>query len=273
MPSHTAQSSRSPIDILIPAIEKDLPNLPYVIDYARRMVRHPIGSIYIVSPRVPSIMELCRRKGCVFVDENTVLPVTKKDIRYSSKRWDRSGWMFQQLLKLGGDTVCKNSRYLVLDADTVFIRPHRFRSGNKTVAYYRKWSQPEYYRNYRKLLGKKPAAPVSFVTHYMLFEKAALRKLKTAIEARHRLPWYKAILKSINRSSMFAFSEFETYGNFLYGESPGRFLFKKTRNKSIGTDIRKLSASRIKRLARSYRSLSIHKRKGYYLKKRPPRLL
>lgn len=261
------KTGSSPIDVLIPAIEKDLANLPYVIDHLRKMVRHPIGHIYIVSPVVRSIQELCRRKGCVFVNENTVLPITKKDIRYRSKRWDRSGWMFQQLLKLGGDAVCRNSHFLVMDSDTVLIRPHKFRSGSRTVAYYRNWSQPEYFRAYRKLLGKKPSAPVSFVAHYMLFEKKTLRKLKSAIEARHKMPWYAAILKNINKSGMYAFSEFETYGNFLYAESPGRYIFRKTLNKSMSTNIGRLSGERIRKLALTCRSLSIHKRKGYYLKK------
>lgn len=260
--------SSKAIDVLIPAIEKDLANLPYVIDAVRKMVRHPIGRIYIVSPKVPSIQELCRRKNCTFVDENTVLPITKKDIRYHSPRWDRSGWLFQQLLKLGGDAVCKNRRFLVMDSDTVLIRPHVFRFGNQTVAYYREWSQPEYFRAHLKLLGKKRVSPHSFVAHYMLFDKKVLRRLKDAIEAKHGVPWYSAIIKKIDKSHMFAFSEFETYGNFLYSRSPGKIQFKKTLNKSIFTDIRKLSAERIKQLALAYRSLSVHKRKGYYRKKK-----
>lgn len=45
------QSSRKRIDILIPAIEKDLETLPYVIDAARKQVKHPIGQILIVAPK------------------------------------------------------------------------------------------------------------------------------------------------------------------------------------------------------------------------------
>lgn len=264
----TASTAKmTPIDVMIPAIEKDLANLPYVIDYVRKNVKHPIGSIYIVSPRSPGIQELCRRKQCRFVDEKTVLPITKKDIRYRSKRWDRSGWMFQQLLKLGGDAVCAHRRFLVMDADTVLIRPHVFRSNGKTVAYYRNWSQPEYFRAYRRLMGEKASAPHSFVAHYMLFDKRKLRKLKDYLEARHKLPWYEAILKSIDKSNMFAFSEFETYGNFVYKKKPGSILFRKTLNKSMSTDVGRLTAIRVGKLARKYRSLSVHKRKGYYLPK------
>lgn len=100
------------------------------------------------------IKELCIRKGCKLIDENKVLPITKKDIHYRSKKWEKSGWLFQQLLKLSGDSLGNSSLFSAIDADTVLIRPHVFRSGNKTVFYCRKWSQPEYFKTYRKLLKK-----------------------------------------------------------------------------------------------------------------------
>lgn len=257
----------SPIDILIPAIEKDLVTLPFVIDSLRKMVRHPLGRIYIVSPRSHLMERLCREKGCTFVDETTVLPITKKDIRYRSAKWDRSGWMYQQLLKLAGDSVVRNRRFLVADADTVLIRPHVFRKDGKTVFYSRRWSQPEYFRAYRKLLGRGVSAPRSFVAHYMLLDRVWLKRLKKTLESRHGMPWYAAILKHIDTSNMFAFSEFETYGNYLYQHSPGQVTFRKTMNQPLKTDINRISVARVRKLAKAYRSLSFHKRKGYYLKK------
>ncbi|SDD11443.1 hypothetical protein SAMN02799630_02131 [Paenibacillus sp. UNCCL117] len=259
-------SSQTKIDVLIPAIEKDMKTLPHVIDAVRKYVRHPIGSILIVAPRKGSLIELCRRKGCRFVDENTVFPLTKKDMNYRSRTWDRSGWLFQQLLKFCGDTLCTADYFLVIDADTVLIRPHTFLSGGKTVFYCRNWSQPEYFRTYRKLLGRKRSASVSFVTHYMLFKRTKLRQLKKTIEAKHGMKWYHAILRSMNKSRQFAFSEFETYGNYLHSASPGQLILKRALNRSLHTGIAKLSAGRVRQLARSYRSISFHERKGYVRK-------
>lgn len=252
------------IDILIPAIEKDLATLPHVIDALRKQVKHPIGQILIVAPRRKRIMELCRAKGCRFVDEDTVLPITKKDIHYSSSRWERSGWLYQQLLKLGGAKLCSADYYLVVDADTVFIRPHRFLTEDgRTIFYCRNWSQSEYFVTYRKLMGQKAASPRSFVTHYMLFDKARVARLKQTIEARHGINWYKAIIRSMNRSKQFAFSEFETYGNFLYSHSPGKAVLLPARNKALHTPFRSLSAARLRALAARYRSISLHQRKDY----------
>ncbi|TBL72450.1 DUF6492 family protein [Paenibacillus thalictri] len=251
------------IDVIIPAIEKDLGTLPLVIDSVRKHVTHTIGEIIVVSPESEKIKAMCARKNCRFVNENTVLPITKKDIRYSSAKWERSGWMYQQLLKLGSTKLTNRKFYLTIDADTILLRPHTFRANGKTVFFYRNWSQPEYFVTYRKLLGKKRSSSKSFVAHYMLFEKAKVVQLKKAIEARHQTPWYKAILNNFNRKKQFAFSEFETYGNFLHSQNPGQIKFKTWLNKSSGISTAQLTPGTVKKLSSKFRSISLHKRKWY----------
>ncbi|MBP1964274.1 DUF6492 family protein [Paenibacillus aceris] len=253
----------TPIDVLIPAIEKDLGTLPHVIDAVRKFVKHPIREIIIVAPRKQRILDLCYNKRCRFVDEDTVLPITKKDIHYQSKTWDRSGWLYQQLLKLSGDTICTSKYYLVIDADTMLIRPHVFKVGDKTVFYCRNWSQSEYFKTYTKLMGRNRSARSSFVTHYMLFERSKVKQLKQAIESRHNRSWYSAIIRSMNKSKQFAFSEFETYGNFLYASAPGTMILRPARNKSLNMSGPQISPSKMSSLTKSYRSISFHKRKGY----------
>ncbi|MFY0545837.1 DUF6492 family protein [Brevibacillus sp. H7] len=262
--THGHLRSRTKIDILIPVIEKDLKTLPFVVHGVRRNVKHPIGQIFIVAPRSKRIMRFCKQMNCTFMDENSVLPIRKQNIRYRTKRW--SGWILQQLLKLSGDRFCSQNFFLVLDADTVLIRPHIFRLNQKTVFYCRNWSHHQYFRTYQKLLGRKAASRPSFVNHYMLFEKSKLSQLKRAIQARHKTSWHSAILKCINRSKLFAFSEFETYGNFVRSKYPGRFILRRSLNKMIRGDARNLSGSTVKRLTKKYRSISFHKRRWYYRK-------
>lgn len=251
------------IDVLIPAIEKDLATLPYVIDAVRTHVKHPIGEILIIAPKKQRLLDFCRAKNCTFIDENTVLPITKKDIHYRSKTWERSGWLFQQFLKLNGDKLCTADYFLVIDADTVLIAPHSFRANGKTVFYSRNWSQPQYFATYKKLMGRKVSSTSSFVTHYMLFERSQLARMKKEIEAKHHTPWYSAILQSMNRTKQFAFSEFETYGNYLYSSDRGGMEIRKARNKGLHMNAGQLSKKQLNKLAEKYRSLSFHKRKGY----------
>lgn len=251
------------MDVLIPAIDKDMGTLPLVIDSLRRYVQHRIGTIYIVSPKSDRIRRLCANKKCTFIDEKTVLPITKKHIRYGTARWDRSGWLYQQLLKMNGDKISKAPFFLVIDADTILIRPHVFRKDGKTIFYYRSWSQPEYFRTYHKLMGVKAPSPKSFVTHYMLFEKAQLTRLKQVIETRHGKPWFHAIIQSINRKKQFGFSEYETYANYLYSKQPARMILRKSLNKALHSRASSLSQKKLDSLAKNHRSLSFHQRKVY----------
>lgn len=252
------------IDVFIPAIEKDLGTLPYVIDSVRRMVKHPIGKFMIVAPDTKRMRALCKRKGCTFIHENTVLPITKKNISYSSSKWERSGWLYQQLLKLGGDRLGSSKYYLVIDADTILIRPHAFlTTDKKTIFYYRSWSQPEYFKTYKRLMGSKASSKASFVTHYMLLERAKVAKLKRIIESKHGTRWYNAIMHSMNKKKQFAFSEFETYGNFLSAYYPGRYVLKRALNKSLSINAGSLTEQKRRKLAAAYRSISFHKRKAY----------
>ncbi|MBO9598727.1 MAG: hypothetical protein J7559_13035, partial [Cohnella sp.] len=102
-----------------------------------------------------------------------------------------------------------------------------------------------------------------FVTHYMLFDKSKLNSLKRAIEARHGTRWYQAILKSVNRSKQFGFSEYETYGNYVYSLNPGSVRLKSALNRSLSGSPSRLSSAMRHKLARRWRSLSFHKRKVY----------
>jgi hypothetical protein len=259
----TAGNRSTKLDILIPAVPKDLKTLPRVIDAARKHVRHPIGRIYVVAPRDSRILALCRKKKVTFADERRLLPFSKTRYPYRPENRELSGWLYQQMLKLNGDKLCKTDHFLVIDADTVLIRPHRFLRGGKTVFYCRNWSRPEYFRTYRRLTGRNRASSRSFVTHYMLFNRRKLAALKQFIESRHGRRWHAAIWQAIDKTKPYGFSEFETYGNYVYAQNPARVIRLPARNKKMATDVRSLPASRIRKLARMYRSLSFHERKVY----------
>lgn len=250
------------LDVLIPAVPKDLATLPLVIDSVRSQVRHPIGNIHVVAPNDSGIKAMCKKKGAIFVDERTVLPFSANRFRYRAGGLELSGWLIQQMIKLNGDTLCKTGHFLVIDADTVLIRPHDFIRGGKTVFYCRLWSRPDYFRTLRRLLGRKRASSQSFVAHYMVFNRRKLVRLKREIETRHGMRWFDAIWHCMDKTKPYAFSEYETYGNFLYATQPGSIVRLPARNKSMHIPVRRLSDKAIRQYARSYRSLSFHQRKS-----------
>ncbi|RXT13998.1 DUF6492 family protein [Ammoniphilus sp. CFH 90114] len=253
------------LDIVIPAIKKDLKVLPHVIDSIHKQIRHPIGKIFIVAPQDASMMKLCKEKHCKFIHEDTVLPILKEEIDYWWNGKNRAGWMFQQLLKLSGDTLSNEGHYLVIDADTILIQPHTFIQDDKFIFYYRNLRKKEYYRAYHRLLGAKAEAPsrsISFVSHYMVFNVKLLKELKRKIEQKHSKPWFECILQNFDRTKYAPFSEYETYGNFMYSNYRERIILEKCLNLSLKRKaLQRTIQSDMHTIAEHHRSVSFHHRK------------
>lgn len=214
-------SSDTKIDIVIPTVRKDLEVLPYVVYGARKQIKHPISHIYIVAPSDVAIQAYCRKHDCVFVDETAILPITKADIDYTVNGTDRSGWLLQQLIKLSGDRLCEEEHYLVIDSDTVFIRPNRFERDGRIVFHTCDEYHLPYFKTYEKLMGIKPVSTRSFCTHYMLFEKSKVAALKRHIEDKWHTDWYRAIVECVDRTDTSGFADYETYGNYVLSAYPG----------------------------------------------------
>ncbi len=205
-----------PIDVLIPAAEKDSDVLPYAIDGVRRNVRHPVSNIFIVAPRSSEIQAVCRKKGCTFVDERDLTAIDPDAIQLQVGGLDRSRWIYQQFLKWCGDAIVGNSHYLVVDADTVYVRPQVFeRDGRIIFNYSDEYWQP-YFEFYARLMGEQVRCPVSFTSHQMLFGVDLLRELKTRIETLHGCTWHEAILSKLDRSELSGASDYDTYGQYVY---------------------------------------------------------
>jgi hypothetical protein len=251
--------SEVPIDIVIPVIDKDADSLPFVIDSARRMLKHPITGIYLVCPAGSSrIREIADDKGCTVVDESGLLPIGKKDIDYRVRGTDRSGWLYQQFLKWCGDAFVAQDHYLILDSDTVLSSPQAFMDGDKLVFDYCDTVHKPYFEAYERLFGHPPACPVSFTSHHTMVERKAMRELKAALESAHGCAWYDAIISTIDREEMSSHSDYDTYGQFFFETRRDDMTIRYWANKSLPRDgIWELE--RYKKIyGGRYRTLSFH---------------
>lgn len=225
---HPFTWSEQALDILIPIVEKDLEILPFTVQYARKNILHPIKNVYIVAPESIKIREYAETMNCIFVEEGTVLPFSMRDIDYFPKNTDRRGWLFQQLLKLSADHICESENILILDADTLFMRPQSFFHKDQVIFNCSEERHIPYRVMYQKLIQEEATGFYSFVAHSMLFQKKKLQELKAYIEKLHGKAWYEAILDLINKNDLSGFSEYETYGQFVssrYSESTIHLYF------------------------------------------------
>ncbi len=246
--------AQEPIDVVIPIVAKDLQILPLCLEGVRNCVPHPIEHIYIVAPAEQEIIQFCEANGLVFTDENSVFGFNPKEIKLmiptnNGGMRDRSGWFFQQLLKLSGKVgTCRY--YLCIDADHVLIRPHVFLTEDRKTVFYMTY---EYHQpiidHLHRILPEMPLDNLSYVDHKMLFDKEKLAQLHKAISRHSGKPWMETAIESYDRSlaTPSAFSEFEMYGNFVTDKVRRPWLQKRLSYKHLAdfkTLQRKWSGSR-----------------------------
>jgi len=209
------EKNEIPIDVIIPAINKNLDTLPLCIQGIRSCVTQKISNIYVVAPKNNEFLKLCEKENVIFIDENTVLGYSVKDIQIIAGGIDRSGWIFQQFLKLSG-TIGTERYFLVCDADHILLKPHCFiTKSNKFIFYKSTEYHSPYYSNMQKLIGIKRKDHLSYVSHKMIFDKVILAELKNKIEKKHQMSWDKAIIMSLDTSTASPFSEYEMYGHYV----------------------------------------------------------
>jgi hypothetical protein len=228
------RSRKGTLDIIIPVASKDSPCLEQVLAAARKNLRHRIAKIYIVYRERPE-GRIARARDVVLVDEREVAPVPKSRITYRPRGVDRSGWIFQQLIKLSCDQICTSEHILVLDSDTVLMRPQRLIKNGRVVLNVSDERHAPYYQVIERLLPGTAIYPYSFVSHHMLFTKSFLREMKARLE-RSGKPWFQAILDAIDPQELSGFAEYELYGNYMTAYHPKSVRVEHFLNQGFAAD-------------------------------------
>lgn len=207
------------IDIIIPTIAPDLTIFPVCLEAIKKNVTNRINKIYIVAPYNEKVLSFCKEYDLEYIDENDVLGYGAKDIQYvMSNGRDRSGWLFQQLIKLSGN-IGECECFITIDSDHILLKPHTFLTNEgKYVQYISDEFHWEYYRMNRRLTGRMNLLPYSLIAHKMIFNKERIKELKRTIENYTGLEWDQAIKQLINPDDVSSFSEFELYGQSIPAE-------------------------------------------------------
>ncbi len=202
------------LDVVIPLADADREVLPVSVASVRRNLAHPLGTIYAVTRAGSLAAETASELGCTVIDEDSLLPLRRADIDYRVGTMDRSGWLFQQLIKLSADAIAVEDHILLLDADTVLVRPQSFTLRGEIVLL----QSGEYHGNYfsacEDVLGIAPSSHLSFIAHHMVVNRRSLAALKHEMELGREVAWWQAILNVCDLSCASCFSEYELYGNF-----------------------------------------------------------
>jgi len=215
----TSADLNHPLTVVVPAVEKDAPVLAHCLRSIREMIRHHLVEVWVVAPESASIRKIAAAENCKFVHEDAILPRPAAELKCR-------GWVLQQFIKLNASSFVSTPDYLVVDADTVFLRPQSFFRGEKAVLRYSDQYELLYNRSLELVFGHPRRFPVSFVTHHMLFNAALVKELLQLIEKRFGRPWWEAILQEVDKGHPISFSEYELYGHFVLSQPRWKKRFR-----------------------------------------------
>lgn len=245
-------TSNIEIDVVIPMVERDIVVAGYTIEAIRKLVSHNIREIYIISPESENMRAFAKKQNCTFILEDDILP--SNEIR------KQGGWIVQQFLKLSADKVVKADHYLVVDADTVFLRPVIFEEKG-TYFINAHWDfAPNRKKMTSLILGNDKAYQYDFVSHNMLFSKSILANMKKHITDRFDKSWDLAIMELISKDgeSRYSFSEYDLYATYLTEFSGVKFRFLSNANITVYRNFLDRLDKIIPAYSHQYKSISLH---------------
>lgn len=199
-------------DIVILLGPNDRDIIEYQIKYTKKYILN-YENIYIVSydPKI-------NIEGCITIDEN-IFKFKNYVLDYVNKKSPkRSKWYFQQLLKLYCSKYIKNlnENYLIIDADTFFIKPTTFIKKGKCCYSVSSHICERYFKHMNILHNKlKKIDHLSAICHHMIFQKKYLDELFSLVEEKHKKEFYKAFLDCIESWDGPSASEYEIYFSFI----------------------------------------------------------
>lgn len=253
------RKSNLQIDVVMPTLDRDYEVVTKVVDSIRENVKHPIGRIIVISPPSEKIERMCKEKKCFWVNENNVLPIKISDLDIRIQGVNRSGWIYQQLLKWASVKYLKSEFFLITESDTIYARPHVFEHEGKAIfACSSALCHVPYFYSYKRLFGETAPATHNLTSHHLLFRRKYIEEAKKKIEAIHKKTWYQAIIDIIDKNELSSISDYDSYGQYVLLHHPETVLFEHWENKSFSrTELKDLS-SLLKRYSSNTKTLSFH---------------
>jgi len=209
---------------------------------------NPIGTIFLISNEINKPDWVPQYVTYIY---EGLLPVTSVAAALLH-RVPYKGWVLQQLLKYSGASY--SELFVVIDCDTVLLKPHLFFTDEGTV-FRLSYEHSPHYKMFEKSLSIVGGRIFSFTCHMMPYNSNILRELARRIEIISGQHWDEYICTFAERFGM-CVNEQDLYARFAiqFGEN---YDFQPWLNKTL--DHRHLSP--INELAASFprrNSISFH---------------
>jgi hypothetical protein len=256
--NHSKNSSPNVIPevgVFIPVAPKDYDKISFCVSSLREYLLNPIHQIILCGRNDFQLRQLCEKFECEFIDESAIAPIKKSDIQIHANGIDRSGWVFQQILKLSLFQCVNVDNALIWDADTCLNRKMLFAYDGVSVIEYDTYFHQPYFSSATKLLGKIPNLEVGFTCHKLLVNRIYMQEMFELIEHNCDKKWFEAFLEAIDINEASSISEYMMYSLFMLSRYPERVFLQHWRNIA---EYGQTSQLRRKVLSIWFRSISHH---------------
>jgi len=203
---------------------KDWQTAILTIESIRRYSLNPVGAIFLVGNELNRPAWLPGGVSYVFEGE---LPATAaaldvlKGVRYK-------GWVLQQVLKYSA--IEYSERFVIIDCDTVLLKPHLFFTDGGTVLRFAYEYSP-HYRQFEKCLSVNGGVFFSFTCHMMPYKAERLGALISRIEEISGQNWVTYICNYAKQNGMVV-NEQDLYARYIL-ETNEKILFRPWLNKTV----------------------------------------
>lgn len=231
------------LDVVVPLTIVDLPTFLDNIFYLKSNL--PCKRIVVIGNEQVG-NKLSGIKEVVFLNEDTLYPSLSFDNVKSIKRKisgsdKRTGWYFQQFLKMAYSYFCQDSYYLIWDSDTIPINKIDFfdKDGKAYLDYRQYEKRDECYNPTQDALicdnFLKKKVHKSFIAEHMLINVEIMKCLITDLTTKgtaFKSSFYENILYSIplKQINLSGFSEFECYAAYVLKKYPNSYTLRFWRN-------------------------------------------
>ena len=228
---------RKLLDVVIPITETELKSTLSIL---------PCWEKYLPMKRLIFIGDNKLKKALLeypcdkvrFISEDSVIVKQKvrniiEDITNGDKAaLGRTGWYFQQFLKMGYARHCEDSYYLIWDADTAPLKIVDMFEGKHPFFDIKTEEHLPFFHTIENIFdGMHKVIEGSFISEHMVINCNCMNSLIQEIEDNSHLQgssWYEKILRAVEKEelSQSGFSEFETYGTYCTVRYPEQYKFR-----------------------------------------------
>jgi glycosyltransferase involved in cell wall biosynthesis len=235
------------VNVLIPLGPKDLNVVSHAVQGAQHQLGNHINEIFVVTP-----------SSCLVAARNSLgSQVTLIDEQEIISKSANNSWVNQQFLKWKALILLERDA-LILDADTVLLRPYLIPNESTNSLLVNEDVVPSYRRLISNILDLDEFFPFSFVTHHQLVSFSLLSELIFAMEDTHSQSWEDIVLGLIEKDPSLNFSEYETYGQFISNKVDNPLEINYAFNRSMGRAHLKPYSELVSNLGEQVNSASFH---------------